>query len=168
MKKYLIISLIGFILISCSTSKTRPPVFTEESNIEVISNSLDRDTTFQIPEETSSFIGKLSVDSSGKFQLEEISSSGTENVSEPQVKIIENYIEVDCEKKAQELFLEWKENHKHTIETRTVTFPVPVERDFTFWESIFLWLGRIFALLLFASLVILATKINVPFLKPKR
>lgn len=164
----LFIGLLMLIITSCGNFKNQRPIVDVERNIETSVDKLPRDTTVLIPVENSSFVGKLVVNPSGEIELNEISSSGTENLSKPQVKIIDNYIEVDCEKKAQELFVEWKEKHTKTIKKEIVTVSVPVERDFTFWESIFLWLGRVFALILFASLVVLATKINVPFLKSKR
>jgi PBP1b-binding outer membrane lipoprotein LpoB len=165
MKKLLLITFLGLFLASCGNQKNYPTTVDVERNIETTVDELPRDTTVRIPTEKSSLIGKLVVDSSGKFQLNEISSSGTENVSKPRVKIVDNYIEVDCEKKAQELFVEWKEKHKHTKEKETVTVSVPVERELTFWEKAQIWMGRILALIIFAGIIILLTKINIPFLK---
>jgi len=64
----------------------------------------------------------------------------------PGISIDGNVLSVDCESKAQELFATWKSNH--TFETITEKVPYEVERDFTFFEKLFLVLGKILAVLI--------------------
>lgn len=163
MRKIALLILTLVLLTSCGA---KGKYFTSattaiETNVDV----LERDTTFQIPEESNSMIAKL-IAVNGQVEMGQIVKSADSTSSvEPEVKIVDNYIHVDCHKKAQELFAKWKEKHKTKTITRKITDYVEVEREHTTFEKVSMWLGYIFMIAAFVSIVIVLTKIQNPFKK---
>jgi len=163
MKKYLIGVLILLMVTSCGGSK-HAIIERENRTIEVIEHTLKRDTTIRIPESKSSITGKLIADSFGAITFNPIKSDSTEILAPPRIRIIDNYIEVDCHLKEQELFLEWQEKHKETKEVIEIVTSHPVPADLSWAQEGLIWLGRIalISLLVFIVLVMMRLK-NSPF-----
>ena len=163
MRKIALISLIGLFLVSCGNNKTIHTV--NSTDVETHIDVLERDTIFQIPEESNSLIAKL-IAVNGQVQLDQVVKSADSTSSvQPEVKIVDNYIHVDCHKKAQELFAKWKEQHKTKTITREITDYVEVEREFTAFERVSMWLGYIFMIGALVSIIIILTKIINPIKK---
>lgn len=163
MRKIILILLALVFLTSCGT---KGKYFTSETNdVKTHIDVLERDTIFQIPEESNSLIAKL-ITVNGQVQLDQVVKSADSTSSvQPEVKIVDNYIHVDCHKKAQELFAEWKEQHKTKTITREITDYVEVEREFTAFERVSMWLGYIFMIGALVSIIIILTKIINPIKK---
>lgn len=156
-------AMMSLALASCGKSKQ---VFTAESHTErnerteVIEH--DRDTTFNIPAETSTALIQATVQDDGSVQLNIIAQTSSESLDAPVLKPIgNNMFQVDCEKRAQELFAEWKERHEtKTIEVlKTETIAVPVERELTFWQETLIFLGWLVVIALVVIVGIVAYKI---------
>ena len=163
MKRYLIGILIVLLITSCGGYK-HAIVESKNRSIEVIEHTLHRDTIIRIPESVSSMTGKLIADSFGKISFETHKADSSEKLSPPRIRIIDNYIEVDCEIKEHELFLKWEEKHKETKELIEIVTSHPVAADLSWAQQGLIWLGRItlMALLVFIVLVIMRLK-NSPF-----
>lgn len=127
-------------LVSCGCSKeVLPPIEVKEKVITV--TEVIHDTIYQVPADTSSFIGEIKVDSTGEISLVELKSTeGKSSVKKPKVKMIDNYVYVDCETEAQELFKQWKVQYKseHSTEIKEVPVPVPPSKldQFLKWVGV--------------------------------
>lgn len=161
--KNLVFILSLIFLISCGNQKR---LMNERSSVSKTSETLItetiRDTTLAIQAETSSLVLEIRVDSLGTVHIEEDSSYSSEHMNKPAAKIIDNKLHIDCESRARELFLQWKEKHSVTkdIEVRETVIEVPVERELTFMQELMIWLGRIFSLVLMALIVVIIIKIK--------
>ena len=72
-------------------------------------------------------------------------SKAGKNLLIPNVTLQGNKLEVDCYKKAQDLFFNWKETY---IEENTKTsVPVYIEKPFKWYHKMLMWAGGIFFLL---------------------
>lgn len=155
--------MMSLALASCGKSKQVFENFNSESVHEsTIIEQIDRDTTFKMPEETSSAIIHATVQDDGTVQLNVLAQTSSESLNAPSLKPLgKNTFQVDCEKRAQELFAKWKEQHK----TQTITkvkkekVMVPVERELTTWQNILLTLGWLFVGIILVFIGIVAYKI---------
>lgn len=150
-------------LISCGKSKQ---VFENSSSERIQENTsieqIDRDTTFKIPEETSTALIQAKVDDQGNVALLVLAQTDSESVKAPTIRNLgNNTFQVDCEKEAQELFAQWKEEHKTQTITKVKTeqVMVPVERELTTWQNILLTLGWLCVGIILVFIGIVAYKI---------
>jgi hypothetical protein len=127
---------------------------------EVVNNETVRieketihDTVIVVKADSSHLYGQLNCDSLGNIELTNTHAESGTMLNAPKVRIVDNKIYVDCESKAQELFLQWKEKYISGISTRTKLIQVP--QDFSTWQLIQIWLGRIFIILLIVAAVAL-------------
>ncbi|WP_107039963.1 hypothetical protein [Brumimicrobium mesophilum] len=168
MQKLIYILLTLLILTSCGNSRNSGSTIISDKTTETTVDVLDRDTIFRIPQEKASLLAKLSTNSKGEISIEhQTVSNDSESLSDPVIKIVDNYIHVDCEKKAQELFAQWKETHKQTKVVQTITEYYPVEREMTTYETISIWMGRVFMLILLVSIILILAKVKNPFFNKK-
>ena len=64
----------------------------------------------------------------------------------PSVKLKGNVLDVSCEAEAQKLFFSWKEKfiQEQTTKTKTIVLPpVRVPRELTWWQKLWITLGKI-------------------------
>ena len=156
-------AMMSLALASCGESKQ---VFDNTSSLHVQENTtieqIDRDTTFHIPEETSTALIQAKVDDQGNVALLVLAQTDSESVKAPTFKKLgNNTFQVDCEKEAQELFAQWKEEHKTQTITKVKTekVMVPVERELSTGQNILITLGWLCVGIILVFIGIVAYKI---------
>ena len=153
MKKYISFITICFLLLvgalaSCKSASV--PMPTTETNKTVTITETVHDTVFKIEKDNSYYEAYLEC-VNGKVVINgAISNTISKNgvLQPPKVIIKDNYIKVDCEVKAQELFAQWKSKYIQELTETTNTVPVEVDRGPTFFQELQIWLGRIFLALI--------------------
>lgn len=142
-----------FLVASCCSHKEIVPTsITENETTEIIQQQIQRDTVLMTVADTSSFVGALNVDSTGKISLIPTRiDSGSTSLKQPEVQIRNNTVYVNCEKEAEELLFEWKEKYirENKTKTKTQINTVFVEKELSKWQVAQIWFGRIFMLILF-------------------
>jgi len=168
MQNLILLFLTALLLTSCGNQKENSYKSTSETETETNVDVIEKDSTFKIPEEKTSFTGKLVVSPKGEITIQSPSmSTETESLNAPSVQIKDNEITVDCTKKAQELFASWKETHRKTktIVTNTIEKQVDVPAEFSTFQTISMWGGWLLMLGLLISIVLIISKLKNPFKK---
>lgn len=152
--KYILGCLLVLIaLASCSSNK--PVVMQNE--IKTIVETV-HDTVLKIEKDSSSIHALLECQN-GKVVLKNIiQSEPGRTLKSPKVRIVDNFLKVDCEARAQELLAHYKNTHQTTATTITNTVEV---NKLTFWQQLQIWGFRIFSsiILLFVIYVYVKSKI---------
>ncbi|WP_306353704.1 hypothetical protein [Flavobacterium sp. '19STA2R22 D10 B1'] len=138
--------LIMVTLFSCGgTPKLAPRI--EITKTETITKVL-HDTVFKTEKDNSSYHALLDCQNS-KIKIKEVthSKAGKTHLNKPKVEIKDNILYVDCEAREQELRAKWEsENREQFIESET-TIPIYIEKPYSIFLTIQIWLGRLFILL---------------------
>ena len=115
---------------SCNSSK--PVVIKTKTETTKTVTETVHDTVFKIEKDSSSYKALIEC-INGKPKIKDVvhSKSG-KNLKPPKVSLKGNYIQVDCEVKAQELFAQWKS--KFIQEINKTQTPVVVYK-LTFWQE---------------------------------
>lgn len=143
---FFFIVFISLVLLSCASKRDTEPV--------VITNTKEtvktiRDTTYVI-ESDSTFYNAYIECVNGKPILKEPKTKGStkkdSGLQDPKVKLVGNQLTVECEKKAQQLYKQWRETYlkEHEQTPIYIDKPVEVEKPLTFWQKTQIWFGRIF------------------------
>ncbi|RQO37944.1 hypothetical protein DBR39_13740 [Chryseobacterium sp. KBW03] len=137
---------IGMV-VSCSVRKPIPPVVIE--NTKEITKTI-RDTIYKVEADNSYYEAYIDC-INGKPVIRE--TTKTQNKSKPgvileipKVNINNGLLQVDCNKKAQELLKQWQEVYIKEHEQKTIYLdnPVYVDNPLAWYQTVQIWLGRIF------------------------
>lgn len=143
-----------FILASCGGHRDILTQSTHEVEERVVTVYV-HDTIIETVKDSSSYVGRLQVDSTGQVTVVQIDSTEGDYLSAPVPTIKDNIIVIDCEAKAQQLFVEWKETFVENHKTKTITNTVitEVEKELSWWQTTLIWLGWIFIIALILIIV---------------
>lgn len=138
--------IIGAV-VSCTTKKPLDPVVI--TNTKEITHIV-RDTIFQIDADSSYYEAYIEC-VNGKPILRETpetkaNSKAGKYLDQPKATLIGNKINIECNKKAQELLKQWTETYIKEHEQKPIYVPQPIYQDkpLTWWQKVQIWLGRIF------------------------
>lgn len=146
----LVALLVGCRSATTPTSTLPPPTTNVTTTKEV--QEVIRDTVFVV-EKDSSFYKAYIECVNGKPILKNPKASPGKKLKEPKVKLNGNELQVDCQKEAQKLFYQWKERYIKENSQKEVRIPYAVPAQFTHFQVVQLWLGRIFLFLILLLLV---------------
>lgn len=161
MKKSFFFILIVFLIIgavvSCTNRKPLAPVVLE--NTREITRTI-RDTVYKIDADSSYYEAYIDC-INGKPVIRETPDTKNNSrpgivLSKPKVKITGGKLQVECDKKAQELYKQWREIYIKEHEQKPIYLDksVYVDKPLTWIQKVQIWLGRIF--LFISSIVALA------------
>lgn len=138
--------IIGTV-VSCATRKPIEPVVI--TNTKEITHTV-RDTVYQIEADQSLYQAYIEC-VNGKPVLKNTpetksNSKAGKSLDQPKATINGNLLNIECNKKAEELFKQWKETYIKEQEQKPIYVPQPVYKDkpLTLWQKSQIWLGRIF------------------------
>jgi hypothetical protein len=136
------------LLVSCGSRK--PVVVQNETiNTKTITETV-KDTIFVIEKDSSSYRALLDC-LDGKVVVKNVTQAEPgRNLKSPKVRIENNQLEVDCEARAQELLVQWKEKNQNNETIKTIEVPV-VTNVLTWFQQ-----TQIYGCWLFGSIVMLA------------
>lgn len=139
-----LLMLVAGTLTGCK-SVSVPLTPTTETNTKIETTEVVKDTTWKIPADSSHYEGQLAVNELGQISISvPIKSTPGKTIAEPKVNIVDNKLTVDCETYAQELIRQWKEKNTTQVTTTAQKIPYPVEKEFSWWQLVQLWCGRVF------------------------
>lgn len=153
MKKLLFfISLIfvSLVLVSCVGRKPSEPVVLQNTK-EIIKTV--RDTVYKIDADSSYYYAYVDC-KNGKPIIRENANNGTpypqskpgKGLNIPKVTLDGNKLNVECYKKAEELFKTWRDTYIKDHEQTPIYIdkPVPVDKPISWFVKAQIWLGRFF------------------------
>lgn len=146
MKKIYFLAVVFFMMLLASGCKSSKPVVIE-TKTEVVKTVTEtvHDTVFKIEKDSSSYKALIEC-INGKPKIKEVVSvKPGKNLKPPSVSIKGDYIQIDCEVRAHELFAQWKS--KFVQEIQKTNTPVKVN-ELTFWQELQIKLFRFLLLLL--------------------
>ena len=155
-----IIAILMFALLFSCKNQEKGVDTSTQTTTEI--TTIKRDSAIKLEPQRATYVGRLFKDSTGRLSIAPISSTNTKHIEKPVVKVVDSIVYCDCEAKARELFIEWREKYKKTHTTQKLTETLTVEREFTFLETAAMWLGRITALALLIFIIVTITKIKFP------
>lgn len=143
---FFFIVFISLVLLSCASKRATEPV--------VITNTKEtvktiKDTTYVVKAD-STFYNAYIECVNGKPVLKEPVTKGSakkeSGLQTPKVNLVGNQLTVECEKKAQELYKQWRETYIKEHEQTPVYIKTPVEvvKPLSWWQKTQIWFGRIF------------------------
>ena len=145
-------SMVGILLFltACGgVKKVQEPIYiTKTETIKEVVH----DTVFKIEKQTSQAVYSIDCPEPGsKPVLKSLSKSSSKDMDTPKVVLKDHTLVVDCESKAQELFLQWKERYvtTHSLEQK----PIYIEHPLKWWQKALMWVG---------GLAILAIILDIP------
>lgn len=156
-RNFFFISLfVSLVLLSCASRKAPEPVIITNTK-ETIKTI--RDTTYVVEADSTYYTAFIEcingnpVLSQPQYQQPAVKESG---LQAPKIKLEGNQLTVECEKKAQTLFKQWRETYVKEHEQTPVYIdkPVEVEKPLTLWQKTQVWFGRIFIGLLALFVII--------------
>lgn len=112
--------VLTIILVSCAGKK--PVVVQNTTTIEKVITETIHDTVLTVEKDSSSYNALLEC-INGKVAIKSVTQAEPgRNLKSPKVRIADNVLKVDCEAKAQELFLQWKSTYitEHKQEIKEV------------------------------------------------
>lgn len=120
------------ILVSCAGNK--PVVVQNATTVEKIITETVHDTVLQVEKDSASYAALLEC-INGKAKVKDVlRTEPGRTLKSPKVRIADNLLEVDCEAKAQELFIQWKS--KYILEHKQDVVKVPVvTNELTWWQE---------------------------------
>lgn len=150
MKVSLVVVCIALLLMGCSN--TKQAINLQPTSVEKVTRTVEdikRDTILVVEADQSQYVAELAVEGN-KIVVKDanIKRSKQKVLQPPKVQLQGNRLIVDCSVEAQQLFFEWKEQYikEHTV--KEIKIPVAVPLELSVWQSMQIWLGRIFLLLL--------------------
>lgn len=152
MKKYFLslfcLLLVTGTLLSCKSNSV-PFLPTTETNKSVVIKETVHDTVFKIEKDQSQYQALLECQN-GKVLIKSPTEKQSKNgkLEPPKVKIVDNYIIVDCDLKEQELYAKWKSESRSELIETLKKIPIEIEKNMSTWETIQIYCGRIFLLLI--------------------
>lgn len=150
MKNKLLIIFLVFLAVSCKTTQ-QPTEQTKEVKTKTITE-LVRDTIVTVKADSSFYKAWIDCVNDkpiivNKPVINANKKAGT-YLEVPKVTLKKGVLQVDCEAKAQELFLRWKEKHikeqKGVVKIITLP-PELIPRPLTWWQKLWIGLGKVLA-----------------------
>jgi hypothetical protein len=123
-------------MISCRPTRELSSVSSDSVRIERVTEY--RDTTIQVPADSSWLQALIECDSNGRAYLREIEGYHTgERSKMPGVRIQDNVLKVDCKCDSTLIYLKFSKIYDHTTQTdvRKETVTVEVNR-LTWWQKV--------------------------------
>jgi len=157
--KFLFSLILLFVLGSCGAfKKCDPEIHIVEKT--VVKREVIHDTIFKTAKDSSQAKFELVTDQkTGQLKPVAIQSSPGRILNAPTIKIKDNILTVDCRAEADELFAQWKETYTDSVSKTTIVLPPKIiEKELSLWQSIQIWLGRAFILLVLIALFLLFKK----------
>ncbi|RWX03365.1 hypothetical protein [Flavobacterium cerinum] len=153
---YLICMLFGCTVLSC---KSTVPAINETVKTTTVIETI-RDTVFKTEKDSSFYEAYLEcVNGKVVVKKETVTPSKNGHLQTPKVQIKDNKLSSDCEVYAQELIAKLKT--KETTNTLKEKVPVYYKEPLTAWETVQIWFGRIFLLVIVAAIVWLLFKFKI-------
>jgi len=124
--------VLTMFLVSCAGKK--PVVVQKTTTIEKVITETIHDTVLTVEKDSSSYNALLEC-INGKATIKSVTQAEPgRSLKSPKVRIADNLLKVDCEAKAQELFLKWKSTYisEHQQEIKEV--PV-IANELTWWQK---------------------------------
>jgi hypothetical protein len=118
MRNIFLLAII-IILSSCTVKKkftsdaVRDSIVIVKDSIRVEIREVVRDTTILLPADSSMVRALLECDSLGQVRIKEISELRAGLKSTPKIKIIDNYIELECKVDSQQIYLYWQDRYEN-------------------------------------------------------
>ncbi|HCY81536.1 MAG TPA: hypothetical protein DHV22_08030 [Xanthomarina gelatinilytica] len=137
-----------FIILLFAGCKTTKPTIVEKKVKETIIETV-HDTIFEIKADSSYYKAYITCINNKPVISQPKARSGTK-LKEPNVNLKDSTLTVDCEAEAQKLFAKWKS--REIRNDTVIEIPVFIDKEFTFFQKVQLWLGRIFL-----AIILLAT-----------
>lgn len=136
----------GFFFLFCLAGCKSKKVFLAQDNENktVFVTQILRDTILKIEKDNSYYQALLECQNNKVVLKKQEKIQQGKIVHAPKVTLKNNVLAVDCEARAQELFVQWKEKHK--IENTVITKYIEVEKNLSFWQELQIWCGRLFIL----------------------
>lgn len=149
---YCCVVVLVALLAGCKTpASSLPPPSTKEITTKEVIVTI-RDTVFKT-EKDSSFYKAYIECVNGKPVLKNPKSKPGKNLPAPNVDLDGNELNVNCKKEAESLFYEWKEKYIKENQSKEIRIPYAVPAEFTQFQIVQLWLGRIFLFLILLLIV---------------
>lgn len=150
MKKQILIVFLVLLLIGCKTIQ-KPTEQTQEVKTKTITE-LVRDTIVTVKADSSFYKAWIDCVNDKPIIVNKPIVSTNKKAGNylkvPKATLKNNVLRIDCEAKAQELFLKWKEKHikeqKEVVKTITLP-PKLIPKPLTWWQKLWIGLGKISA-----------------------
>lgn len=150
MKKQILIAVLVLLVVGCKT--IQPTGERQEVKTKTITE-LVRDTIVTVKADSSFY--KAWIDCVGNKPIinpltpkRRRTQKAGSYLKVPKATLKNNVLRVDCEAKAQELFLKWKEKHikeqKEVVKTITLP-PKLIPKPLTWWQKFWIGLGKVLA-----------------------
>ena len=153
-KKLLFFSLLIVLAASCRSAREIGSTMTDSVRIERLTEY--RDTTIQVPADSSWLQALIECDSNGHAYLREILAykAGDQAIM-PIVRIVDNTLQVDCICDSLAIYQKISKVYDHTIESRKEKETVTVEVNrLTWWQRTQVYGFRILAVVVLLFLAI--------------
>ena len=158
---------------SCSTSKqvAQPPpqVGTVTKEVVTIKETV-HDTLFLVPADTAKYQAQLDVSDKGIVSVGKVintakptaTNTTTRATKAPAVQLTaNNLLNITCFCDSLGIYYQYKQHDTTTVSKEVITLPpVEVEKKFTFWQKVQLWLGRILILILLLVAILSYFRLN--------
>lgn len=166
---YKLLIVMSLFIVSCSTLKT-PSVNTTTTKEKII-KEIPRDTIIEVAKDSSFYKAWIKCVNNKPVLVAPKKSKSIDTVflpeakpgkflEPPKVNLKGNVLSVDCHAKAQKLFIQWKEKYiqENTVSETTITLPPKlIEKKLSWWQKLWIGLGKIAGL---ALIIWLASKIS--------
>lgn len=141
-KCWVIWFIVALIIIFLTSCKTKERVITNDVIRTIDKTVTMRDTIIEIEKDSSYYSAYIECINQKPVLKTKDSKSG-KNLKEPNVKLIDGLLEVECETRAQQLFFQWKEQYIKEYESQHTNTPVYIETPFRWYEKVLLVIGAI-------------------------
>lgn len=134
------------LFVSCGSNKQAvnlQPTVTESVTTTV--EEIKRDSTLVVEADKSQYVAELAIQGN-KIVVKDANIKRSKNkaLQPPKVQLQGNKLTVDCTIEAQELFFEWRDKFIKEFKVKEIKIPVPVPLELSWWQSMQIWLGRVF------------------------
>lgn len=144
-------------LVSCVSSK--PTI--QDEKITRITETV-HDTIFKIEKDSSALAALLECQNGKVVVKNIIESSSGRTLKSPKIKLSDNILKVDCEARAQEVLAHYKDTHEQLYSYKIQTLTKEVEKQLSWWQTLEIWCGRLFLLILIGYTIKFLIKIYKP------
>lgn len=137
--------LLATTLSSCKSASVVPPATTETIK-SITTKEVVRDTTFNIPKDSSYYKAYLEC-INGKVVLKQDAKPIVKPgkfLQPPKVNLKDNILTIDCKAEAQKLFAQWKDTYTKEHQSDIKRIPYAVEKPLSWFQQTEIILGRIF------------------------
>lgn len=147
----LIVLVHIFLLVGCKTKQIVQPTQTITNTIEKVVTKTERDTTFIVESDSSFYHAWIECVNNKPVLRNPTVQSGKNNLQAPKVSLDDRgQLDVECATENLELKARISELVTELNNTTSVTdyIPVEVEKKLTFFQNLFIKLGKVFGIIL--------------------